>query len=74
MILKPKHNIAVSSVSTDAASALLTAYREWTSNESATAAELYNFITNQSAERRAFLSTVNITSTVNANYIIQKIN
>ena len=74
MILKPKHNIVVSSVSTDAASALLTAYREWTSNESATAADLYNFITTPAAERKDFLSTVNITSTVNANYIIQKIN
>ena len=74
MILKPKHNIVVSSVSTDAASALLTAYREWTSNESATAADLYNFITTPAAERKDFLSTVNITSTVNTNYIIQKIN
>ena len=74
MILKPKHNMAVSSVSTDAASALLTAYREWTSNESATTADLYNFITTPAAERKDFLSTVNITSTVNANYIIQKIN
>ena len=74
MILKPKHNIAVSSVSTDAASALLTAYREWTSNESATAAELYNFITTPAAERKDFLSTVNITGTVNVKYIIQKIN
>ena len=74
MILKPKHNIAVSSVSADDASALLTAYREWASNESATAADLYNFITTSSAERKDFLSTVNITGTVNANYIIQKIN
>ena len=74
MILKPKHNIAVSSVSSTDASALLTAYREWTSNESATAAELYNFITTPAAERKDFLSTVNITGTVNANYIIQKIN
>ena len=74
MILKPKHNMAVSSVSSTDTSALLTAYMDWSANESATAAELYNFITNQSAERRAFLSTVNITGTVNANYIIQKIN
>ena len=74
MILKPKYNIAVSSVSSTDASALLTAYREWTSNESATAAELYTFMTAQSAKRREFLSTANITGTANVNYIIQEIN
>ena len=65
--------MSVSSVSSFEVSGLLTAYMDWSANQSATAAELYNFMTNQSAERRAFLSTVNITSTVNANYIIQKI-
>lgn len=74
MILKPKHDIAVSSVSSDDAVALLAAYKAWSGNESATAAGLYSFMTTPSAERNAFLSTVSITGTVNANYIIQEIN
>ena len=74
MILKPKHNIAVSSVSSSDTSGLLTAYRDWSTNQSATAAELYTFMTAQSAKRREFLSTVNITGTASVNYIIQEIN
>ena len=74
MNLKPKHNIAVSSVSSADAATLLAAYKEWTGNASATASELYIFITTPSASRNEFLSTVSVTGTVNANYIIQKIN
>ena len=52
---------------------LLEAYRTWSGNADATAAQLYSFITTPGGARKDFLSTVSITGTVNANYILQEI-
>ena len=75
MILKPKYNMPTTSVSFSNAdlNTLLEAYRTWSGNADATAAQLYSFITTPGGARKDFLSTVSITGTVNANYILQEI-
>ena len=75
MILKPKYNMATSSVSFSNAdlNTLLEAYRTWSGNADATAAQLYSFITTPGGARKDFLTTVSLTGTVNANYILQEI-
>ena len=75
MILKPKYNMPTTSVSFSNYdfNTLLEAYRTWSGNAAATAAQLYSFITTPGGARKDFLSTVSITGTVNANYILQEI-
>lgn len=75
MILKPKYNMPTTSVSFSNAdlNTLLEAYRTWSGNADATAAQLYSFITTPGGARKDFLSTVSLTGTVNANYILQEI-
>ena len=75
MILKPKYNMPTTSVSFSNAdlNTLLEAYRSWSGNADATAAQLYSFITTPGGARKDFLSTVSLTGTVNANYILQEI-
>ena len=75
MILKPKYNMPTTSVSFSNAdlNTLLEAYRTWSGNADATAAQLYSFITTPGGARKDFLSTLSITGTVNANYILQEI-
>ena len=76
MILKPKYNMPTTSVSFSNAdlNTLLEAYRTWSGNADATAAQLYSFITTPGGARKDFLTTVSLTGTVNSNYIIQEIN
>ena len=73
MILEYKLNLPLACISVTDAVPVLSDYREWSGNETATMIDLYNFLTNPSSERRIFLSTLSITDSVDINFINQKI-
>ena len=56
MILQADTNMAVSAPEFSDTGAILNAYRTWKGNNQASAVELYNFMTEPSNQRNAFLS------------------
>lgn len=71
MILDKQQNTPVAAPAFSNSDALLAKYKAWSKNATATADELYTFMTTPSASRNVFLSTLSHAVSIKDNYIEQ---